>query len=119
MTALRRLQAKGRLKTGERNQTEAAYEQRLELRKRIGEVAWYRFEGVKLRLASNTFYTPDFAVMLSDGSIEMHEIKGARTIFQDDARVKIKVAAEQYPFRFVAAYPIPKKNGGGWEFEEF
>ncbi|HDW3183881.1 TPA: DUF1064 domain-containing protein [Escherichia coli] len=112
----RSLQALGRLKTGQMNKTESAYCQLLELRKRAGEIDWYRFEGVKLRLADNTFYTPDFAVMLITGEMEMHEVKGFWT---DDARVKIKVAAEQYPFRFIAVKPKAKKAGGGWEVEEF
>ncbi|RZN40416.1 DUF1064 domain-containing protein [Escherichia sp. E2593] len=112
----KRLQALGRLKTGQMNQTEAAYCQMLELRKRAGEVAWYRFEGIKLRLADNTFYTPDFAVMLASGEMELHEAKGMWT---DDARVKTKVAADQYPFRIIAVTPKPKKAGGGWKVEEF
>lgn len=108
--------ALGRLKAGERNKTEQAYENLLEAMRISGEVLWYKFEGMKLRLADNTFYTPDFAVMLSSGQIEMHEVKG---FWQDDARVKIKIAAELYPFRFVAAKPKAKKNGGGWEIEVF
>ncbi|EOD1518354.1 hypothetical protein ACJGFN_000102 [Escherichia coli] len=47
----KQLQALGRLKTGQMNKTESAYCQHLELRKHAGEVAWYRFEGIKLRLA--------------------------------------------------------------------
>lgn len=70
------IQALGRLKAGQMNKTETAYAQELELRKRYGEIAWYRFEGIKLRLADNTFYTPDFAVMLANGQLEMHEVKG-------------------------------------------
>lgn len=70
------LQALGRLKAGQMNKTETAYAQELELRKRYGEIAWFRFEGIKLRLADNTFYTPDFAVMLANGQLEMHEVKG-------------------------------------------
>lgn len=112
----RSLQALGRLKTGQMNKTESAYCQLLELRKRAGEIDWYRFEGIKLRLADNTFYTPDFAVMLANGEMEMHEVKG---FWADDARVKIKVAAEQYPFRFIAVKPKAKKAGSGWEVEEF
>lgn len=112
----RSLQALGRLKTGQMNKTESAYCQLLELRKRAGEIDWYRFEGIKLRLADNTFYTPDFSVMLANGEMEMHEVKG---FWADDARVKIKVAAEQYPFRFIAVKPKAKKAGGGWEVEEF
>lgn len=56
----KQIQALGRLKTGQMNKTESAYCQHLELRKRAGEIVWYRFEGIKLRLADNTFYTPDF-----------------------------------------------------------
>lgn len=63
----KQIQALGRLKTGQMNKTESAYCQHLELRKRAGEIVWYRFEGIKLRLADNTFYTPDFAVMLATG----------------------------------------------------
>jgi hypothetical protein len=108
--------ALGRLKTGERNKSEAAYEATLQARQIAGEVVWYRFEGVKLRLADNTFYTPDFAVMLANGHVELHEVKG---FWADDARVKIKVAADQYPFRFIAVTARPKRDGGGWKVEEF
>jgi hypothetical protein len=108
--------ALGRLKTGERNRTEAAYEAHLMLRLHAGEIAWFKFEGIKLRLADNTFYTPDFAVMLTDDTIEIHEVKG---YWEDDARVKIKVAADLYPFRFIAVTAEAKKRGGGWKVEEF
>lgn len=111
-----RVFALGRLKAGEMNKTEAAYEQTLQIRKQTGEILWYRFEGLKFRLADNTFYSPDFIVMLSSGEVEAHEVKGFWT---DDARVKIKVAASQYPFRFVAVKARAKKNGGGWDIEEF
>lgn len=111
-----KFQALGRLKTGALNKTEQAYADHLELLRAAGQIVWHRFEGVKLRLADNTFYTPDFAVMASDGVMEMHEVKGFWT---DDARVKIKVAADQYPFRFMAFKSIAKKHGGGWHQEEF
>ncbi|MDN2676729.1 DUF1064 domain-containing protein [Janthinobacterium sp. SUN033] len=112
----RGLQALGRLKVGAMNKTEAAYAQTLEQRKAAGEVAWYRFEGLKFRLADNTFYTPDFAVLLAGGALEAHEVKG---YWQDDARAKIKIAADMYPLRFVAVQALPKKAGGGWKVEEF
>ncbi|ASL01778.1 DUF1064 domain-containing protein [Xanthomonas citri] len=111
-----KFQALGRLKVGALNKTEQAYAAHLELLRAAGEVLWFKFEGVKLRLADNTFYTPDFAVMAADGVIEMHEVKGFWT---DDARVKIKVAADQYPFRFMAFRAAAKKHGGNWQREEF
>lgn len=104
--------ALGRLPAGTMNKTEAAYDQHLWAKRHDGSVLFHKFEAVKLRLADTTFYSPDFLVMVADGVIEMHEVKG---FWQDDARVKIKVAASMYPFRFVAI----KKVKGGWEREEF
>jgi hypothetical protein len=114
--AKKALQALGRLKSGAMNQTEKRYAEHLEERKRAGEIAWFGFESWKFRLADNTFYTPDFAVLLADGRLECHEVKGH---WQDDARVKIKVAAYQHPVRFIAVTAKPKKAGGGWQVEEF
>lgn len=109
---MKNFRALGRLPAGTMNKTEQAYAALLKQRQHAGEVAWFRFEGVNLRLADKTFYRPDFAVMLSDGSLEMHEVKGHWT---DDARVKIKVAAGQYPFQFIAVQALPRKAGWGVE----
>lgn len=103
--------ALGRLPIGKMNKTETAYANYLEQQKQIGEVVWYKFEGIKLRLADNTFYTPDFFVMLADQSLRCDECKG---FMRDDANVKIKCAASIYPFKFV----VVRKRKGGWEFEE-
>lgn len=108
--------ALGRLKAGSMNKTEAAYDAHLAAQQHAGQIQWRKFEGLKLRLADNTFYTPDFAVMAADGVIECHEVKG---FWQDDARAKIKVAADLYPFRFLAVRAKPKKEGGGWAMESF
>lgn len=108
--------ALGRLKVGQMNQTEAEYGKHLELLKIAGEVSWYKFEGMKFRLADNTFYTPDFAVMLSDGALQAHEVKG---FWEDDAKVKIKVAADMYPIEFIAVKKRSKKDGGGFSIEVF
>ena len=107
-----RMQALGRIKTGEMNKSEANYAKHLELRKQAGEILWLKFEGLKFRLADNTFYTPDFAVMRADGVLEMHEFKGR---WMDDARVKIKVAAELYPVVFIGV----QKDGHGYKYENF
>jgi len=110
--------ALGRLKPGQMNKTEAAYDSYLGLLQAAGEIQWRRFEGIKLRLADHTFLTVDFAVMRADGQLEMHDCKGAKVIYSDDARVKMKVAAEMYPFVFRVAFPIAKRDGGGWLVEE-
>ena len=104
--------ALGRLPAGTMNKTEAAYAAHLEAQKQAGAVLWFKFEAVKLRLADNTFYTCDFTVLPKSDVLEMHEVKG---FWQDDARVKIKVAASIYPFRFIAV----TKRKGAWDREEF
>jgi len=111
----RRMYALGRLKKGQMNGTEKAYAEYLDGQMSTGAIQWYRFEGVKLRLADNNFYTPDFAVMDVDGAIELHEVKG---FWVGDAKTKITVAAEMYPFRFFVVKKQAKKDGGGWEIKE-
>lgn len=86
-------------KTGEMNQYERAYAAVLEQRKLAGEITAYAFERYKLRLSTNCFYTPDFMVVRADGVLEFHEVKG---FWEEDARVKIKVAADMFPHVFVA-----------------
>lgn len=104
--------ALGRMKEGEMNKTEAAYANYLELQKRIGEVVWYSFEPMNLRIASKCFYKIDFLVMKKSGQLECHEVKGFWT---DDALVKIKAAAEKFPFRFISVM----LKEGNWEVREF
>lgn len=102
-----------RREPGAMNKLEAKYADHLRQRQIAGEVAWFEFESWKLRLAPNTFYTPDFIVMLEpSGEIEFHEVKG---FWEDDARVKIKVAAASKPFRFIA---VTWKKGE-WQYERF
>jgi hypothetical protein len=56
--------------------------------------------------------TVDFAVMTASGVLEMHEVKGFMT---EDANVKLKVAASQYPFVFRL---VRKAKGGAWSITE-
>ncbi len=114
MVAFRAL---GRLKQGERNKSEVAYEEQV-LKPAItaGEVLWYAFEPFKIRIGANCFYTPDYGVMRRSGQLECHEVKGFWT---DDARVKIKAAAANMPFQFIAITRASKAKGGGWIEERF
>lgn len=117
LTALR---AKGRMKKGELNRTESSYAQYLEGEKQSGRVADYWFESLKLKVADGTcWYTPDFMVLLPDGRLELHEVKGSPRVFFDDAKCKVKVVATSFPFVMKVVYPRAKKNGGGWDVDEF
>ena len=99
-------------RTNGMNKTESQYAEHLHLLKLANEIIDYRYEPMNLRLASNTYYRPDFLVVYAD-RFEVHEVKG---FWEDDARVKIKVAQETFPwFQFIAV----KKTKGGWEFERF
>ncbi len=104
----------GRLKQGEMNQTERNYAGYLEGLKNAGEIIWYAFDSMKFRLANKTFYSPDFIVLKATGEIEAHEVKGH---WEDDARVKIKVAAAMFPIPFIAVTRNTKNNT--WEYEYF
>jgi hypothetical protein len=102
------------------NRAEQQYEQHLRDRFMVGEIRWYLYEPLKLRLADNTFYTPDFVVVANDMSLEAHEVKTewstGKPGWQEDARAKIKVAAELFPIRFIAAC---RMRDGSWQFEQF
>jgi hypothetical protein len=92
------------------NTLESKYAQLLDHRLHAGEIVKYSFESLKLKLAKRTFYTPDFEVVTPE-CIEIHEVKG---FWEDDARVKIKVAAKLFPeFKFVAVQFKKKK----WLYE--
>ncbi len=67
---------------------------------------------MNLKLADKCFYRVDFLVMVKTGQLEVHEVKG---FWQDDALVKIKAAAEKFPFRFIAVRMVK----GNWEVREF
>ena len=95
------------------NKTEAAYMALLEARKRAGEILWYRFEGITLKLAQDTRYTPDFFVLAADGSLECHETKGP--FMREDSWIKLKIATSLFPFRFIFAQ---KTKNEGWQIKE-
>lgn len=94
------------------NKTEAEYAQMLEARRVSGEIQWWAYEAMTLKLADNTRYTPDFLVMLADGALEVHETKGG--YIREDGWLKLKVAAALFPFRFFLCQKAAKKDGGEW-----
>lgn len=104
---------------GQMNKTEQAYAAMLDERKATGEVIRWEFESMTFKLAHDCRYTPDFAIWLSDGSMELVDCKGGGPM-DDKSRVKARVAAEKFPmFRFVIEQKQAVKSGGGWKREEF
>ena len=100
------------------NKTEAKFAEYLEQLKHLREIIDWKFEPMKIELAHNvkgkrnaTTYTPDFLAVYPD-HFTFYEVKG---FFRDDALVKIKVAAELYPW-FV--WQVVRLKKGEWIFEE-
>lgn len=85
------------------NKTEQRYiDYRLEPARRAGEIRWWLYERIKLRIGHRCWYTVDFVLQAADGVVECHEVKGGW--IRDDALVKFRAAQEQYPMlRFVLA----------------
>lgn len=110
--------ALGRLRPGDMNKTEAAFDRRLRELALVGEILWHSFEGIKLKLAPNTHLTIDFAVLPASGVLEMIDVKGSMAMIEEDAKAKMKIAAAKFPFVFKYATPRPKRDGGGWEIIE-
>lgn len=112
-----KLQALGRLKEGQMNATETRfYEEWIRPRTLAGEIVWWSFEAITLKIAHDCRLTVDFFVMLNTGALQAIDVKGAKAVVQDDALVKLKCASEKFPFPVGMAMPRKKAAGGGWEF---
>lgn len=111
--------ARGRHKPGEMNRLEASYADHLTACKAAGVVDWFSFEAVTLKLAHDCRLTVDFFVMLTDGTLEAHDTKALRkgkAHFEEDAKIKLRVAAEKFPWPFKAVY---RDIDGIWREREF
>lgn len=101
------------------NKIEEEFAHYLTVQHAAGEVLWWAYECMKLRLADLTTYTPDFTVLYPDGSMEHIEIKATwshgKAGWVSDARVKYKLARETFPMFWFSVYrKLPKKEGGGF-----
>lgn len=103
------MKAKGTIKSFKMNRLEEAFGETLLAEQRGGRVAWFKYEGITLKLADDTRYTPDFFVMHSDGTLIVYEVKGP--FKREDSWVKLKVASAQFPFIFVL---VTRDPDGRW-----
>jgi hypothetical protein len=99
---------------GKMNGLEFRYAQRLALLQAGGEIQWFAFESMKLRVSDSDRlrqYTPDFVVLTKSGEIEFHEVKGRK---HDGGMVRLAVSADRYPFKFFIA---THDAYGGWSVD--
>lgn len=106
--------AKTYRKPGTMNKTEAAYAALLESYKKEGDILDYMYEAYTLKLGKDCRYTPDFAVILKDGELEFHEVKG---FWREDAKAKLRTAARQFPHRFRSVEKSKSKSG--WDITDY
>lgn len=94
------------------NKLEREYARHLELRRIAGEVRWYAFEAVHLRLCDGggrpRTYKPDFVVLLADWSVEFHEVKGWQW---EAGMLRFDFAASQFP---AFAFRLFGHDSHGW-----
>lgn len=110
------MKAKACKKNTGMNRLEAAYWEHLQAMKANGEIDDCMWQPLKLNLAPGLAcsYAPDFLVVRTDGVLEFHETKG---FWREDARVKLKVAADKFPFVFVAV--TRQRKNDPWCYETF
>jgi hypothetical protein len=99
------------------NKTEAAFAYQLEAKKRDGLIHDWFYESLTFKLGHDCRLTPDFLVIHMDGMIELFEVKGRKgsTYYaREDAKVKLRVVAKAFPFKFTVTWP---GAAGGWDSE--
>lgn len=107
------MKARARRVAGQMNRLEQRYaDEILAPKLQVGVILAYAFEAVTLKLGDDCRYTPDFMVIEQDETITFIECKG---FWRDDAKVKIRVAAEKFPmFRFRAVKHV--RDRWDWEY---
>jgi hypothetical protein len=114
MAAPTRARGRTRRTPGVMNGLEKAWSLELDAKQAAGEIIRWDFEPCTLRLAfGRCTYKPDFLVITKEGYVEFHETKGH---FENESKVRLKVAADRYPeFVFRLIQKRRKKDGGGFE----
>ena len=106
-----------------RSKLEKLYAAHVQNQLLAGEISAWRYEPQKFRLAKATFYTPDFLIVRYGSQegpphflLTYDEVKGTWNRQQSEkSRVKLKVAAEMYPWVLWRGVTYRQ---GQWEYEE-
>lgn len=100
------------------NKTEESYSHRLTELCMAGDVIWFGFEALKVRIGRNCWLTPDFLVMYLDRHLELHDTKGrkGKTYYaEDDAIVKARAVGADFP---IPIYFVFRERNGEWAKRE-
>jgi len=84
-TGAKKPNPRGRHTPGNMNKSEQAFAGHLDMQKMAREVRDWKFESIKLKLADNTYFIPDFNVEMANGDLVMYKnpipFKGKLGIF--------------------------------------
>ena len=101
------------------NKTESLYAELLEARRQAGEIDEWKFEALTFHLNQCT-YTPDF-VTRRKSEIVAIEVKACtkygRVLAKDDSLVKLKWAAEAFPW--IKWLMAARLRDGDWKYRSF
>lgn len=123
---------------GVMNRTETRYSEYLANRLLIGEIQWWEFEPITFKLGKDLRWTPDFLILTRELELEFHDTKAGTSQkkkddlgvkvstgkyvprVEDDARVKIIMAAEKWPFlQFCTVWEAGKAGCGTWDRKDY
>ena len=124
---------------GQMNLTEKRYSEYLAAQLLAGLIQFWEFESVTLKIAPDVRWTPDFLVMTNDFTLEFHDTKAGakqkkknketgvmeptgnyKPRVEDDARIKIIMAAQKWPFlSFCTVWEAGKAGCGIWERKDY
>lgn len=85
----------------------------LQSRLKIGEIRRVDHHCERLLLGEGAWYTPDFRIIATDDTIEMHETKGG--FAREASIVRLKVAAALHPYRFYLVKNKGTATAPRWE----
>lgn len=97
------------------NKTEESYSQHLRLLHLAGDILWWGFEAMKVRIGKNCYFSPDFLVMYADSRLELHDTKGrkGKTYYaEDDSIVKARATSANFPLPMFFVF---RRSDGEWE----
>ena len=107
-----------RMAGGYRSKLEGRFAQHLQEMQLAGEVVWWQYEPLTLRLGNvgaRCGYTPDFIVTATTHPVRAYEVKG---FWRDGSREKVKVAARLFPWMQFVGVEWDRENRC-WDYEDF
>lgn len=105
--------------TPKMNGTERAYDAYLRTQYAAGEILWWHFEPIMIRLGPDCHFKPDFLILYADHHLELHDTKGTQRrkvgdkayYSRDTGSIKARVVAMHFP---IPIYFLFSTGDGGW-----